>query len=61
VAATLHHGRKRVSEKTRAEDERLRNEVGHHFDLEKFKKAIKPVVSSPPKPADADKKREHVN
>jgi hypothetical protein len=34
------------SAKQRAEDARLKNEVEHHFDLEKFRKAIKPLVSS---------------
>jgi hypothetical protein len=34
--------RKRISEKTRAEDERLREEL-RHADIEKFKQVIKPL------------------
>ena len=34
-----------VSEQTREEDERLREEL-RHVDLEKLKKVIKPLISS---------------
>jgi hypothetical protein len=38
------------SAKQRAEDERLKNEVEHHFDLRKFRKAIKPLIVDHKKP-----------
>jgi hypothetical protein len=37
-----------VSEKTREEDERLREEL-RHVDLEKLKKVIKPLLQPDPK------------
>jgi len=37
-----------VSEQTRKEDERLREEL-RHVDLEKLKKVIKPLISGSPK------------
>jgi hypothetical protein len=37
-----------VSEQTRKEDERLREEL-RHVDLEKLKKVIKPLLRSDPK------------
>jgi len=53
VASTKRSGRQArtrenyvPSEKQRAEDARLKNEVEHHFDLAKFQKAIKPLISS---------------
>jgi hypothetical protein len=53
VASTKRSGRQArtresyvPSEKQRAEDARLKNEVEHHFDLAKFRKAIKPLISS---------------
>lgn len=44
-----------VSEQTRKEDERLREEL-RHVDLAKLKKVIKPLVSPVRKPAGAPKK-----
>jgi hypothetical protein len=40
------------SEKQRAEDARLKDEVEHHFDLRKFRKAILPILG-----VSAEKKR----
>ena len=37
-----------MSEKTRAEDERLKEEL-RHADMEKFKRVIKPLLSRKPK------------
>ncbi len=44
-----------VSEQTREEDERLREEL-RHVDLEKLKKVIKPLIST--KPVDRAKAEE---
>jgi hypothetical protein len=51
VASTKQSGRQArtresyvPSAKQRAEDARLKNEVEHHFDLAKFRKAIKPLL-----------------
>jgi hypothetical protein len=44
-----------VSEQTREEDERLREEL-RHVDLEKLKKVIKPLLVPARKPADEPKK-----
>jgi hypothetical protein len=58
VASTKRSGRQArtrenyvPSEKQRAEDARLKNEVERHFDLQKFRKAIKPLITPAEKPA----------
>jgi hypothetical protein len=49
-----------ITEQTREEDERLREEL-RHLDLEKLKRTIKPLLVRPHKPAKSSVKKRDTN